>query len=273
MNEFPIWQVDAFTRRAFHGNPAAVVPLTTRWPSDELMQSIAMENNLAETAFVLPASAAGMADVADHAIRWFTPVREVQLCGHATLASAHVLFEHLGFEGRAIRFHSPRSGALGVTREADGLLVLDFPQITVEPAEITPSLVAALGRRPAELYSGEKYLAVFENKRDVHELTPDMRALAMIPATGIICTAPGAGHDFVSRFFAPAAGIDEDPVTGSAHCVLAPYWAARLGKKHLTAHQVSRRGGELTCEVTDSGRVKIAGHAVTFLEGKIRVPS
>ncbi|MDX9912225.1 MAG: PhzF family phenazine biosynthesis protein [Phycisphaerales bacterium] len=271
MIELPIWQVDAFTSRAFHGNPAAVVPLRGAWLDDDLMQSIALENNLSETAFLLPAKDAGCEG--DYAIRWFTPVREVALCGHATLASAHTLIEHMGFTGGAVRFHSPRSGPLGVSRGEEGRLVLDFPQIAITPAEVTGPLVTALGRRPVELYAGEKYLAVFENKRDVHELSPDMRALASLPATGIICTAPGAGHDFVSRFFAPAAGVDEDPVTGSAHCVLAPYWAKRLGKKHLTAHQVSKRGGELACEVTDTGRVKIAGHAVTFLEGKIRVPS
>lgn len=266
MKTLHIYQVDAFTSQLFRGNPAAVVPIEGEWPEDTVLQSIAAENNLAETAFFR----AG-ADDADYELRWFTPEIEVQLCGHATLASAFVLFNHLGFKGETIRFSTRFSGGLSVTRE-DDLLVLDFPARPIEEAEVTTDLVRALGRQPSEVYKSlYNLLAVFESKKDVHGIEPDGAALSAIDCFGIIATAPGAKHDFVSRYFAPKAGILEDPVTGSAHCTLATYWSKRLGKSKLSARQVSRRSGELTCELIGD-RVKLAGRAVSYLEGTIRVP-
>lgn len=260
-----LYQVDAFTGRMFHGNPAAVVPLEVWPPEDSFMRAIAAENNLSETAFIVPRSAGEE----DYAIRWFTPTEEVDLCGHATLASAHVLWTELGFESDSIVFAS-RSGPLTVSRR-DGLLELDFPESSLEPAGVSTPLVRALGRQPAEAYRGKDLLCVFDNKRDVHELEPDFAALARVEGVrGVICTAPGASHDYVCRFFGPAVGVNEDPATGSAQCMLAPYWSKRLGKTTLAAHQVSARGGEMTCRVNDpAGRVKIAGHAVTYLKGEI----
>ncbi|MEZ6243623.1 MAG: PhzF family phenazine biosynthesis protein [Phycisphaerales bacterium] len=259
-------QIDAFTSAVFKGNPAAVVPLDA-WLADETMQAIALENNLSETAFFVPSENAS----ADFHLRWFTPALEVALCGHATLASAHALWNHLGHAGDTLRFSTTRSGVLRVTRD-DDLIVLDFPAYTLEPADISTPLVRALGRQPTELFTaGPKLLAVFENKRDVIEMEPDFRAVADLGHLSVIVTAPGAKHDFVSRFFAPHAGIDEDPVTGSAHCALAPYWSQRLGRKELSAHQVSKRGGVLRC-VDHGDRVHVAGHATTYLEGQITIP-
>ncbi|MEO1008252.1 MAG: PhzF family phenazine biosynthesis protein [Planctomycetota bacterium] len=276
-----LYHVDAFTSRVFGGNPAAVIPVG-EWPDDDAMQAIAAENNLSETAFIGPD-----ADGDDRRIRWFTPEREVDLCGHATLASAHVLWNHEGEVVEQLTFAS-RSGPLSVSREmqqgehAMDLIVLDFPAFGTEPVEITAALVEALGARPSELHrsTGAKrnLMAVFESKKDVHDLRPDFETLAdralVGDSLGLIATAPGASHDFVSRYFAPAAGVPEDPVTGSAHCVLAPYWGARLGKSRLSARQVSKRGGELRCDLASSehgDRVLIAGHAVTYMVGEIGV--
>jgi PhzF family phenazine biosynthesis protein len=258
----PMFHVDAFASKLFTGNPAAVVLLDGPWPDDQVLQAIGNENNLAETAFVLPKGR-------KLHIRWFTPEMEMDLCGHATLASAHVLWNHVGLDGDRLVFES-RSGPLGVSRGENGLMALDFPSRPGKPVPITNQLCDALGRAPTELYRSRDLMAVFENRRDVYELKPDMAKLAALDAFAVIVTAPGSGHDFVSRFFAPGAGVPEDPVTGSAHCTLIPYWSDRLGKARLRAHQVSRRGGELWCE--DRGtRVSIAGHAVTYFTTQIAV--
>lgn len=263
-----MFTVDAFTRRPFHGNPAAVVLLDKSWLPTDVMQTIATENNLSETAFVIPKGGAGK-----FAIRWFTPTTEVDLCGHATLAAAFALWQHAGAKGNSLVFESA-SGKLPVERRGD-MIVLDFPARPAKRTGISRHLSAALGREPSEVYqaaaAGSPILAVFENKRDVHELSPDFAKLRELDAPTVIVTAPGAGHDYVCRFFAPSHGVEEDPVTGSAQCVLAPYWASRLGKTLLSAHQVSRRGGELFCELVGT-RVRIGGHAVTFAHAEISVP-
>lgn len=265
----PMFQVDAFTTRVFKGNPAAVVPMP-EWLSDETMQAIAAENNLAETAFFRPRVV--KKGVPHVELRWFTPEMEMDLCGHATLASAHVLWEELGVGGEEIVFHS-RSGPLPVRREqnaAGTLIELDFPARPGRKVNVTNEMSEAIGRPVSEAYRARDLMLVLENRRDVYELRPDMEKLRALGGLGVIVTAPGSGHDFVSRFFAPGAGVPEDPVTGSAHCTLVPYWAARLGKPGLSAHQVSRRGGELRCQFAGE-RVKIAGFCVTFFEGVIRV--
>jgi PhzF family phenazine biosynthesis protein len=257
----PLYQVDAFTSRLFAGNPAAVCPLET-WLDDRLMQSIALENNLSETAFFVRNG-----EVYD--LRWFTPACEVDLCGHATLASAFVIFEYLDPSAGLIRFLT-RSGELCVRRNGD-LLTMDFPARPPQPCDPSPALSAALGKPPRELGAARDYLAVYDSEDDVRSLDPDMRALAALDRFAVIVTAPGDSADFVSRFFAPAHGVDEDPVTGSAHCTLVPYWAGRLGKTSLHALQVSARGGELWCKL-EGGRVFISGHAVPYLEGRILLP-
>jgi PhzF family phenazine biosynthesis protein len=256
--DIPIYQVDAFASRPFEGNPAAVCPLK-HWLPDDLMQSIAAENNLSETAFFVP-------DGADYAIRWFTPMAEVDLCGHATLASAWVLFNRLGFRSDTVRFSS-RSGMLKVARDGD-LLVLDFPCQAPRPCAKPPGLAKALGAQPTECLENVDLVAVFEEAQVVQDLKPLMERLSALDYRGIIVTAPGGGYDFVSRFFGPAVGVPEDPVTGSAHTKLAPYWAARLGKERLRARQVSARGGDLDCRVKGD-RVLIAGLAAPFLEGML----
>lgn len=275
-----IYHVDAFTPHVFGGNPAAVVPVD-RWPSESLMRQVAAEQNLSETAFVGPTSDGK----ADRRIRWFTPTIEMDLCGHATLAAAHVLWNHEAEVVERLTFES-RSGPLTVWHEkqhADDLIVMDFPAQATEPCEAPRDIVEALGIGPVEMLRTTKavatgddafptYIAVFDSKRDIHELAPDMKRLAKVNAHGLIATAPGASHDFVSRFFAPRAGVDEDPVTGSAHCALAPYWAKRLGKSRLAARQVSKRGGELRCDVVESAsgdRVLLAGKAVTYSVGEV----
>lgn len=266
------YQIDAFTSSPFSGNPAAVVPLE-RWIPEAKMQLIAAENNLSETAFFAPNNDAQ----SDFDLRWFTPTVEMDLCGHATLATAHTLFRHMDWSTPTVRF-ATRSGVLEVERipELPGRYAMNFPTKNVEPVEIPVALVEALGRRPAELYRGKKLLAFFESKRDIHELRPDFARLAAIEeltnVRGVICTAPGSSHDFVSRFFAPSLGVNEDPVTGSAHCILAPFWASRLGKAKLSAHQVSSRGGEMLCEVSaDASRVRLTGDAVSVIESTILV--
>lgn len=258
-----MFHVDAFTNRLFSGNPAAVVPLDS-WVSEESMQEIASENNLSETAFFCAETEGD----ADFAIRWFTPTIEVDLCGHATLAAAHVLKQHLDFGGGPIRFES-KSGELRVNEEEDRL-VLDFPSRPGEPAEVTDELVRALGIRPTELYRSRDLLAVYESKKDVLALQPDMDRLARVAPFGAIATAPAVGRDFVCRFFAPAKGVSEDPVTGSAHCTLVPFWAKRLKKTTLISHQVSKRGGEIFCRL-DGDRVHLGGTCVTYSDGTIHL--
>jgi PhzF family phenazine biosynthesis protein len=258
----PIYQVDAFTRRAFRGNPAAVCPLDS-WLPDELLQQIAAENNLSETAYFVR-------ERQSYRLRWFTPATEVDLCGHATLASAFVIFEQIGRLEALIRFET-RSGALFVTRE-DGLLVMDFPSRPAAPHAPHPNLVKALGRIPVAVLSVPRdYLAVYATEDDVRALDPDMQLLSALDKVAVIVTAPGSDCDFVSRFFAPVHGVPEDPVTGSAHCTLAPYWAAVLGKNVLFARQVSRRGGEIRCRLRGD-RVELSGQAVLVLTGTLHVP-
>jgi PhzF family phenazine biosynthesis protein len=256
----PYYQVDAFASRVFTGNPAGVC-LLSDWLPDDVLQAIAAENNLAETAFVV--QRAGRYD-----LRWCTPTMEVDLCGHATLAPAHVIFEHLGYRGDVIRFDT-RSGELTVTREGD-LFILDFPSRPATPCEPPPQLALGLGSAPQFTAKARDYLAVFATEQEIADLKPDMAALAQLDSLGIIATAPGTNCDFVSRFFAPQAGIPEDPVTGSAHSTLIPYWSQRLKKPKLRARQISARGGELFCE--DRGqRVGIGGRAVTYSTGFIRL--
>lgn len=256
----PLHQVDAFTSRVFGGNPAAVCPLP-EWIPDATLQAIAAENNLSETAFLVGGEGR-------YAIRWFTPVNEVDLCGHATLAAAHVVFG--ADPSRAEVTFSSRSGDLRVSRDG-ALYDLDFPARPARAVAAPPALREALGRAPGEVLAAERdYLAVFGSEDEVRALRPDMARLATLDRPGVIVTAAGDGVDFVSRFFAPRYGIPEDPVTGSAHCTLVPYWAARLGKDELDARQVSERGGELRCRLRGD-RVTIAGRAVTYLVGAIEV--
>jgi PhzF family phenazine biosynthesis protein len=255
----PFYHVDAFTGRLFAGNPAGVCLVEQELPQ-AVMQSIAAENNLPETAFVLRGPA-GMG------IRWCTPTVEVDLCGHATLAAAHVLFTHEGHPGSRVQFAS-QSGALAVEQEGE-LLVLDFPSRPPSPCATPDALVRGLGRPPRAVLAARDWFCVYSSAAEVAELTPDMALLASLDRFGVIVTAPGSGGvDFVSRFFAPGEGIPEDPVTGSAHCTLVPYWASRLGKSRLFARQVSARGGELTC-VDAGARVRIGGRAVTYLRSEI----
>jgi PhzF family phenazine biosynthesis protein len=257
-----IYQVDAFTDQVFSGNPAAVCPLA-EWIPDELMQSIAMENNLAETAFFVR-------EGDQHVIRWFTPKLEVDLCGHATLASAFILFSLENYPGNTIQFLSPRSGLLSVTRTGD-LLTLNFPADYPVEIELPESLGAGFDIRPQATLKGKTdYLLVFENEKQIREMQPDFRQIAKSGARGVIITARGEEADFVSRFFAPQSGIDEDPVTGSAHTTLTPFWAEKLGKKELKAIQLSERKGHLHCKALGD-RVKISGRARLYMEGMIHL--
>jgi PhzF family phenazine biosynthesis protein len=256
-----IYQVDAFTSTAFNGNPAAIVPLDA-WLSDETMQAIAAENNLAETAFFVP-------NDAGFDLKWFTPTVEMDLCGHATLASAFVLWDQLGFTGDTINFET-KSGTLTVTREGE-LMVMDFPARPASETSAPDGLADALGGKPQDVLNSNDLLCVYGTEAEVLALRPDFKAIIDLGLLrGVIVTAQGDTSDFVSRFFAPAVGVDEDPVTGSAHCTLIPYWAKRLGKNELYARQVSKRGGELFCELRGD-RVKIAGDAVLYLKGEIYV--
>lgn len=258
----PLYQVDAFSDVLFHGNPAAVVPLDA-WLPDEVMQAIAEENNMAETAFYVRKN--------DHYhIRWFTTVCEVDLCGHATLATAHVLFHHEGHIGEQVIFDS-RSGPLGVRRDGDRL-VLDFPVDVLHPVVLPEGLARALGCAPRETFRGkDDLLLVYGKQADIAAMDPDFSLIARIPCRGVIVTAPGDHVDFVSRFFGPQSGIPEDPVTGSAHTTLVPYWAKVLDKTAFSAQQISKRGGTLQCTLLGD-RVAIAGHAVTYLRGTVTVP-
>jgi PhzF family phenazine biosynthesis protein len=256
-----IFQIDAFTDKLFHGNPAAVCPLSD-WLATEQMQQIAMENNQAETAFFVRGKDR-------HEIRWFTPAVEVDLCGHATLATAYVIFHFDSFPGSVIEFNS-RSGLLTVRKDGD-LLTLNFPADKLEKTPVPDDLIAGIGLEPIETYKGrDDYMLVYASAREIESLKPDMSLLARVPARGIIATAPGRDVDFVSRFFAPRVGIPEDPVTGSAHTTLAPFWAARLGKQELTAQQLSKRRGWLRCKVVDD-RVEISGHARVYMAGQIHL--
>ena len=260
--EIPIYQVDAFTDSVFSGNPAAVCPLNY-WLPDELLQSIALENNLSETAYFVREGAA-------YHLRWFTPVAEVKLCGHATLASAFVLFNFLKTTTDTIRFKS-LSGSLLVERQADGSMTMDFPKENMEPCRTPQTLWESLGAHPIECFKGEDYMAIMDSEQTVRHLQPDFRQMATLPTRGLIVTARGEHCDFVSRFFAPRHHIDEDPVTGSAHCATAPYWANKLNKDTLSAIQLSERGGTLNCRVSND-RVFINGHAVLFFRGRMVLP-
>ena len=259
--DIPIYQIDAFASRVFTGNPAAVCPLDA-WLPDDILQAIAAENNLAETAYLL------RRDDGDYDLRWFTPAVEVDLCGHATLASAYVIDRELE-PGRAhVRFHT-RSGPLDVTREGDSY-ALDFPSHPPAPVapDVARAVAEALGSPPLEVHQAKMFLALLESQDEVLAARPDLPKVKALLGDGLIITAPGEDCDFVSRYFAPHAGIPEDPVTGSAHCRLTPFWARRLDKARLTARQVSQRGGEL--EVEDRGeRVWIAGRCAYYLSGRI----
>jgi len=256
----PIYQIDAFTDRLFGGNPAAVCPLQ-QWLPDATLQAIAAENNLSETAFCVP-------NGTDYSLRWFTPTVEVDLCGHATLAAGFVITHFLEPQREAVSFHTVKAGTLVVKRQAD-MLVMDFPARPPVAADPPPGLLAALGGTPREILGARDYLIVYDSAAEIAALKPDLAALAKVDCWAAIVTAPGeAGIDFVSRFFAPAQGVPEDPVTGSSHCTLTPYWVKRLRKTTLEARQLSRRGGALTCTL-NGDRVGIGGRAALYLEGWI----
>lgn len=264
MTKLPIYQVDAFTDRVFAGNPAAVIPLP-EWLPDVTLQSIASENNLSETAFFVR-------ETVGYHLRWFTPAAEVDLCGHATVATAHVLATQFHVSDPTLRFRT-KSGWISVDRDDERRYVLDFP--SRPPAHVdVPALAVALGAEPEAVLAGKRDLmAVFPAQRDVARLRPDFKAFADLPSQFTIVTAPADDsmpYDFVSRFFCPLAGVDEDPVTGSAHCTLVPYWASRLGKEELEAAQLSARGGRLSCRLVGD-RVLMAGRAVTYLRGEIEI--
>ncbi len=259
----PLWQIDAFTDRVFSGNPAAVCVLED-WLPDATLGAIAAENNLAETAFLVK-------EASGWRIRWFTPTVEVDLCGHATLASAHLFLTRLAPGEREVTFAS-RSGPLRIARQAEGRLAMTFPSQPPSPCATPDAVVRALGKAPLETWLARDHLAVLGSEAEVRGLEPALLAVRELPGHGLVVTAPAstAGLDFVSRCFFPNVGIDEDPVTGSAHCMLTPYWSRRLGKRRLEAAQVSRRGGRLSCEERGD-EVVIAGRAVDYLEGFIEV--
>jgi len=258
----PIYQADAFTSELFGGNPAAICPLT-EWLPDEVMQKIAIENNLAETAFFVK-------NETGYFLRWFTPEYEIDLCGHATLASAHILFTELGYKEDTIHFETVKAGVLTVKRDGDKY-IMDFPSRPPIPIEIPNGLVEALGGpQPLAVLRSRDYFLEYESEDVIRDMAPDFFALSKMDTVGVIVTAPGKTVDFVSRFFAPGAGIPEDPVTGSAHCNLIPYWAKKLGKNKLHAYQISLRKGELWCELKGD-RVLMSGKAVTYLKGEIYV--
>ena len=254
------YQVDAFSEKIFGGNPAAVVPLQS-WLPDSLLQAIAEENNLSETAFFVPAGS-------QYELRWFTPLAEVDLCGHATLATAHVLFAHEGVSSQSVSFLT-RSGELVVKRLGSGL-EMNFPSREPSPCELPAELRKALGEQPIETLAADDYIVVYESEETVQRIAPDMALLCQVGLRGVVITAPGREFDFVSRFFAPKLGVPEDPVTGSAHCSLAPYWGKRLNRTCMRAMQCSRRGGEVGCELV-ADRVLLSGSAKTFMEAVITV--
>lgn len=268
MSELKIYQIDAFAAELFRGNPAAIVPLE-EWLGDEKMQSIAAENNLAETAFFVP-------DEAGFHLRWFTPTQEVNLCGHATLAAAFVVFNELAYRGPKIKF-STLSGTLEVKRDDDrgsAMLSMDFPRRATRECESVPDLLPrGLGAAPREVLVADddtNYYAVYASESEVRQVRPDFSLLEKLHPYGVSITAPGDEVDFVSRYFAPSYGIPEDPVTGSTHCALTPYWAGKLSKSKMRARQISSRVGELFVE-DHAGRVAIAGRAVKYLDGIIFV--
>ena len=257
-----VYIVNAFTKDEFGGNPAAVVPLQ-KWLPDNLMQQMAAQHNLAETAFIVR-------DGSQFSIRWFTPTVEVDLCGHATLASAHIFFSSLHYADQKILFNS-KSGPLSAIKQGDGSICLDFPVNPPTPTSMLPEIEKGLNIRPTEIYSSTfDYMAVFDSQQEIEKLTPDFKMLARVETRGLLATAPGNDADFVARCFFPQSGIDEDPVTGSAYTVLAPYWSKRLGKKKMSAIQLSLRKGHVNCEWTGS-RVLISGFAKTYLQGEISI--
>ena len=258
--EITLYQIDAFASKLFEGNPAAVCPLDA-WIPNEIMQSIAAENNLSETAFFVPKGNG-------YHIRWFTPVIEVDLCGHATLASAYVLFNILGYKKDKIEFDS-NSGILVVTKDNEWL-VMDFPAQPPVPCDIPKEIIKAFDSASIECLKSEDLIVVFENEIDIESAKPDFEQLKNLESRGVIITAKSFRYDFVARFFAPKYGIPEDPVTGSAYTQLAPYWASRIGPKRFNVKQMSSRGGELTCEIVGD-RVLISGKAIKYLEGKIKI--
>lgn len=266
MATLPLYQVDAFTKTLFKGNPAAVV-LLDQWPSELTLQLVAAENNLSETAFI-------KANDIGYDIRWFTPTTEVPLCGHATLASAHVLYQCLNWPEPEIRFSTQTKGDLTVKKVGVGEYELDFPASNHIPMAVSPELMEALGSTvKAQYKSGDIWLALMRSEQEVKNLAPDLVKVEALNCRGVIVTAEDreGDVDFVSRFFAPSAGIDEDPVTGSAHCILMPYWSAVLDKKQLLARQVSPRSGDLICTL-DGDRVRMVGSAVLYLQGQIYLP-
>jgi len=257
--KIPLYQVDAFTSTVFSGNPAAVCPLE-RWLDDEILAAIAAENNLSETAFFVKQNE-------NYELRWFTPKAEVDLCGHATLASAFVIFKFLDSQKTALSFQTKKSGTL-VVRKENNLLAMDFPARAPSPCNVPEALLQAFSFTPEQVFLSRDYLIVFETEDQIKMLNPDIDKFMQLDSLGVIVTAPGEKADFVSRFFAPKVGVAEDPVTGSAHSTLIPYWSKRLNKKKLHAFQLSQRGGELFCE--DLGeRVKISGEAVLYSAGEI----
>lgn len=258
-----LYQVDAFTDHVFGGNPAAVCILDT-WLSSDLMQKIAQENNLAETAFIVQKNSS-------YELRWFTPETEVDLCGHATLAAAYVLFNHHGHPEKTIRFHSPRSGKLLVEKLANGFMEMDFPTDINVSIRGLPELEKAIGFTPFKTIKGKTdYLLIYNSQQEIEAIAPNFHLLNQLDCRGVIVSAPGEKVDFVSRFFAPQCGIPEDPVTGSAHTTMTPYWSKVLGKTKMTAKQLSARGGDLVCEYLGE-RVKISGQAVLYLIGEIDI--
>ncbi len=259
--KFTIYQADAFTDQVFGGNPAAVIPLE-EWVEDDLMQKIALENNLSETAFLTPFEDGFQ-------LRWFTPTAEVDLCGHATLASAHILYEHLEYTGEVIKFFT-KSGLLKVFKSDLGYC-MDFPADSPQEIKPPPSLIKGLQRLPQLVLKGTAdFMVVFKNQQEIENLTPDFKELLNLDTRGVITTAPGDTVDFVSRCFYPNVGIDEDPVTGSAHTLMTPYWASRLNKQELSAIQLSNRKGYLQCSLKGD-RVELKGNAVTYMKGKIKI--
>jgi len=259
--KIPIYQVDAFTSEVFGGNPAAVCPLT-KWIDKDIMQKIAMENNLSETAFFVPKDET-------FEIRWFTPKVEINLAGHPTLAAAWVIYNELKYKKPVIRFKSPLSGELIIEKDQN-LLIMDFPSNEGKVITAPDFLIDGLGAKPVKVIQSRDLLAIFKNQQEVENIKPNFGILEKVETFGIIISAQGDDCDFVSRFFAPRAGINEDPVTGSAHTTLIPYWSKKLNKKKLEATQLSHRKGKLTCEYKGE-RVKIAGTAKLFMKGEIFV--